>query len=110
WVFGVAVLVASFYLCVRYTSPGEKNYAFYLMPLRAWEFVLGGMTYAALPWLRRLPPGFVAALGWVGLAAVLAAVFGFSHQTSFPSYNAALPVVGAALLIGAGVVAPHRGT
>ncbi|MDH7454065.1 acyltransferase family protein [Luteimonas composti] len=110
WLLGTAVLAGSLYVCVRYTSGGEKNYAFYLMPLRAWEFVIGGMTYAALPWLRRLPSRLVAALGWVGLAAVLAAVFGFSHQTSFPSYNAALPVVGAALLIGAGVVAPQMGT
>src|SRR5436190_1364472 len=41
--------------------------------------------------------------GWIGLAAIAAAVVGFSSATPFPGYAALLPTAGAALVIVAGV-------
>ena len=46
----------SFLGCAYWTGlAGDKNYAFFLMPLRAWEFIAGGAVVAAVPLLSRSP-------------------------------------------------------
>jgi peptidoglycan/LPS O-acetylase OafA/YrhL len=66
---------------------------------RAWELALGAALAIALPRLERR---WLAPLGWLGLAAVVAAAVWFSSATPFPGYAALLPAVGAAFLIAAG--------
>jgi peptidoglycan/LPS O-acetylase OafA/YrhL len=98
----VAILfIASLAGSVMYTNVDDKNYAFYLMPLRAWEFIAGG---AALLITRgNMMPKFMRdPLGVVGLVAILLAVSTFSEDTAFPSYSAMLPVFGAVAIIASG--------
>lgn len=83
--------------------------AFYLLPTRAWELALGGLVALSAGQWRRLPPRAAAAVGWIGLAAVLLACSWFSDETLFPGIAALLPVVGTALVIGAGCATPTRG-
>src|SRR5690606_17615805 len=47
------LFVASLVACIHFTSC-DKNYAFYVMPLRAWEFIAGGIVAVMLPYLTRL--------------------------------------------------------
>ena len=61
-----------------------------------------------MPELRRLPSTVSAALGWLGLGAVVWAVVGLSPTTPFPGTAALLPVGGAAALVAAGCRTPRR--
>ncbi|MEV4778311.1 acyltransferase family protein [Burkholderia sp. LMU1-1-1.1] len=93
-------LIASVWMTSRNPST-----AFFLLPARAWELGIGALLAhydgrAALA--RRAPPAWVKqALGAGGLVAVLAAVTLYDHTTAFPGIAAALPVLGAAMLIAA---------
>lgn len=101
------MFVTSLWLCIRYTGTEDaKNYAFYLMPLRAWEFILGGVIPFLVPWLLRWSPRALMVLMVAGFGLILGAIFGFDHGTAFPSWRAALPAVGATLVIASGLAAP----
>ncbi|MFJ4373096.1 acyltransferase family protein [Pseudomonas japonica] len=72
--------------------------AFYLLPTRAWEMLLGGLVFLFPLTLSRA--GQVAC-EVTGLALVLLAVLVFSGQDPWPGYLAVLPALGAALVIQA---------
>jgi hypothetical protein len=57
--------------------------------------------------LRRVPPRLAAVGGWLGLVAILAAAVGLADDTAYPGVATLVPVLGAAAVIGFGVV-PHR--
>jgi peptidoglycan/LPS O-acetylase OafA/YrhL len=108
WMIAVLsiVVVASFAACVELTFSSEP-WAFFSLWTRAWELGLGALVALApsvAGWLR---PIVAAALGWLGLAGIVAACILFSATTAFPGWADALPVVSAALLIFAGG-APSR--
>ena len=107
WILATIVFAVSLYLCIRHTDVSEKNYAFYLMPLRGWEFVLGGAAHVLVPSLRRLPRTTLSVGGGIGLALIAWAVFGFSDDSPFPGWRAAIPTVGSAIVIGTSVAAPQ---
>lgn len=80
---------------------------FYLTPFRVFEFAIG----AVLVWLPSLHSNqrVLAEVSMaVGVAMIGYAVFTYSETTVFPSYNALLPCIGAALIIY-GVHAPILG-
>jgi peptidoglycan/LPS O-acetylase OafA/YrhL len=83
--------------------------AFYLLPTRAWELAAGGLVALTVIQWRRLPLRVAAIAGWIGIGAVLFACYQFSAQTRFPGSAALIPVLGTALVIGAGCAAPDRG-
>ena len=97
--------IVSFILCARF-SGGETNYSFYLMPLRAWEFMAGGFIPLFVATLRKLPRLLSHILVWACAAGLLATIFVFSAEMTFPSYAAAVPVACTAVLIAAGLLAP----
>ena len=101
-VAGVAVAgVASFVLAMVLTGTSQP-WAFFSLPTRVWEFAVGGA--AALLWarVRERAPRTRAALGWAGIAVVVASVVLMDATTPFPAPWALLPVLGttAALLAG----------
>lgn len=75
--------------------------AFYLLPTRAWELLLGSLlALGAFPVLRaRLAR---EAAGATGLAMIVASVVLFDRTTPFPGTAALLPCLGTALVINAG--------
>jgi peptidoglycan/LPS O-acetylase OafA/YrhL len=97
WVLGLLVtsLAVSFWSVTNATDA-----AFYLLPSRTWELMLGSIIALTPAWeggrsMREL-------LGWLGLGLVLAAVLGFGPTTPFPGAAALLPCVGTGLVIVAG--------
>ncbi|WP_416357608.1 acyltransferase family protein [Aureimonas phyllosphaerae] len=78
----------------------DPQAAFYLLPPRAWELLLGALL--ALSPGPALPPALARRAGWLGLASILLAVAIYDAQTPFPGFAALLPTLGAALVIGAG--------
>jgi peptidoglycan/LPS O-acetylase OafA/YrhL len=101
----VAVLLplalGSFALSVWAVSHAPSA-AFYMLPTRFWELMLGGLvglgasTGPRSRWLRE-------ALAVAGFAAIVAAVVSYTDMTPFPGVTALLPCAGAALIIYAGL-------
>ncbi|MEQ8691338.1 MAG: acyltransferase family protein [Pseudomonadales bacterium] len=97
---GTLTLFVGSLLISIWSTAAAPDAAFYLLPSRTWELMLGSIL-ALLPaiglagWLR-------TAGGLLGIVMILAAVFGFDHSTPFPGLSALLPCVGTALIIFCG--------
>jgi peptidoglycan/LPS O-acetylase OafA/YrhL len=77
----------------------DRDAAFYLLPTRAWELMFGSMlALVPLPSRWRENDLLVA----LGLAMIAWACISFSGTTPFPGVAAAIPVLGAGLVIGFG--------
>jgi len=97
----LAIGLASFAMCVMATK-FDASAAFYLIPTRAWELFIGSILA-----LHVLPaPGkrYVREpMALCGVAMIAWAVFAYTRDTPFPGVAAALPTLGTALVIQAGV-------
>jgi len=103
-----AVVVGSYFWSIVQTS--AQPAAAYFSPFtRAWELALGGLIAVCTPMLKNLDGRLAATMTWVGLAAIAYASFNFTSFTSYPGSLAAVPVVGAGLIIAGGVVIPKYG-
>ncbi len=72
--------------------------AFYLLPSRAWELLLG-VLLALMPRSQGGPRWWRECLSWGGVAAVLGAVVFYGRNTPFPGVAALLPCLGAAAIM-----------
>ena len=105
---GIVVAALSLTGAIAETSMTGRNAAFYLSHLRAWEFVAGGLIGAqSVSAVRRLPSIIIEFIGWAGFACVVLAIGMFNSSTPYPSFNAVLPVTGAALIILCGAANPQ---
>lgn len=93
----IGLVVASL-ACSQILAIYEADAAFYLLPSRFWELLVGSLL-AILP-LSWVPQGKKAVLmAWGGLAAIIGSALLFSSQTVFPGLSATLPCFGAAMFI-----------
>nr|WP_246739083.1 SGNH hydrolase domain-containing protein [Bradyrhizobium aeschynomenes] len=94
------VIAGTMALCIvdELLIKNSASAAFYLAPLRAWEFLIGSIAFFLLRWS---PVGFSArcAYGLMGLALMLIPVVMFRPETRFPGLHALIPCLGAALFI-----------
>ena len=98
----LALIVAgSFYYSV-FLTPRDAPWAYFSLGTRAWELGLGALVALSAARLARLPAPVAYIGGGLGLAAVVASAFLYTGQTPYPGSAAALPVVGAAVLIACG--------
>src|SRR5271170_3095038 len=97
----VAITLAIFVLSFAFAVWGvihAPSAAFYLLPGRAWELMLGALlALHAVPFIERR--WIREALAVTGIALIAIAVFGYSKDTPFPGAAALLPCLGAALVI-----------
>ncbi|MBX3523101.1 MAG: acyltransferase [Xanthobacteraceae bacterium] len=101
------VFAVSLIGCIIQTTPGRRNYAFYMMHWRAWEFAAGGVIgFLQNGILTRIKPGIANAMGLAGLALVAASISLIDETNSFPGYLPLFPVLGTVLVIAAGFAAP----
>lgn len=97
----VTGMLLSFLICSNWMVY-NSNSAFYLLPSRAWELLIGSLV-AMLP----APTGLARSraskelLSFAGLLMVLAPMLYYTSETSFPGWGAVPPCLGAALLIWA---------
>lgn len=106
----VLVFAASLAACIWLSQPAgdERNFGFYLMPLRAWEFVAGGAIGAfGAKRLAGVPRWAGEAAACTGLVAILLSVLFYHGEWAYPGYLAALPVIGTVLTIWGGLAAPR---
>jgi peptidoglycan/LPS O-acetylase OafA/YrhL len=83
--------------------------AFFSLPTRAWQLAVGGLVALTAGQWRRLPETPAAVAGWGGLGLTLLACTLLGTSTPYPGTAALLPVLGTALVIGAGCAAPWWG-
>ncbi len=80
-----------------WASADNTTAAFYLLPTRAFELLIGALlALAAVQITKSSLANFAAGLG---LSLVLGSIFLYSDATFFPGFAALLPTVGTALLI-----------
>jgi peptidoglycan/LPS O-acetylase OafA/YrhL len=91
----LAACLAGFGFCV-YASFKWPEPAFYLLPTRAWELLVGGVACLFPVKLRTLHQ---RALEVVGLGLMLASFFLLSEKDVWPGYLALLPVLGTLAVI-----------
>lgn len=93
--FSLAVLSTSIY-----NDPGLASSAFFLLPARAWELLLG--AFCAF-YLRRF--GFSTSRQWnqilsfLGFCMILLPAFLFNEKIPFPGFYGLLPTLGTCLII-----------
>lgn len=75
--------------------------AFYLLPTRGWELLIGAFAAFYLSKANRKEFGkaFGEVCGWLGIALILYAVFTYSKTTPFPGLYALVPTLGTVLII-----------
>ena len=102
----VAAVSFALSLVVTYWLPFV---AFFSLPTRAWQLAVGGLVALTAGQWRRLPATVATIAGWGGLALILLACILLSTTTLYPGTAALLPVLGTALVIGAGCAAHSQG-
>jgi peptidoglycan/LPS O-acetylase OafA/YrhL len=96
-------------VCAEYGVRAGGTWAYFLLPSRAGEFLLGAFTYLA--WRpRRSSPLFANACSATGLFVVLASAVMLGAEWPFPGLNAIWPCLGAALIIAAPQFGPSAAT
>jgi peptidoglycan/LPS O-acetylase OafA/YrhL len=104
WAVAVCVAAASISLVLaQWASHYHPQAAFYLLPTRAWELLLGA---AVAPYAAEKMTGAAQSAGLLrqsggllGLLLIGYAVFVFDESTPYPSLYTLIPTVGAALII-----------
>lgn len=92
-------MALSFALGLWTLSIGKDTATFYLLPTRAWQFLVGGiLALGCIPNLKNAAFNNICSV--LGLGLICAAAFFLLDNTSrFPGINALYPTIGAALLI-----------
>jgi peptidoglycan/LPS O-acetylase OafA/YrhL len=93
----LAGTILGFIFCVIATYKWP-NLAYYQLPTRAWEMMIGGVAYLypiALKEERK------KILEWLGLALIVGSYFLISKDNPWPGYLALFPVLGSFLIIQA---------
>ncbi|MFN8117928.1 MAG: acyltransferase family protein [Micropruina glycogenica] len=105
----LGVVAAASFVCSLILTRDVPPMAFFSLPTRAWELAIGGLVALTAELWRRLPAIAAAIIGWGGLALILVAYVELGRTTPYPGTAALLPVLGTALVIGAGCAAPPLG-
>lgn len=101
WIAIVAALSALSLVLSVWMTGVDPIANFYLAPTRAWELGAGALlALGVLPELRS--QGLREVAGALGLLLILGGIALISDETPFPGLAALPPVLGAALLLGAG--------
>jgi peptidoglycan/LPS O-acetylase OafA/YrhL len=108
WTGLLLVIVPSFTWSLLETAQTPAS-AFFETTTRMWELGVGAAVALAAGACARLPRVAAVVIGWAGLVAIAVAGLLFTEDIAWPGYAAALPVIGAAAVIGAGFAVTRGG-
>ncbi|WP_308193915.1 acyltransferase family protein [Mycolicibacterium neoaurum] len=92
-----------------YETSTAATWAYFDTFARAWELGVGALLATANTLLARIPDGLKPFLSWTGLFLIAGSLFVISEDSiGFPAPWALMPVVGASLVIMAGVQGEPR--
>jgi peptidoglycan/LPS O-acetylase OafA/YrhL len=85
----------------QWASTAKPAAAFYLLPTRGWELLIGAFAafYLSKPNRKEFTRGVAEICGWIGLALIVASIGTYSKTTPFPGFYALAPTFGAVLII-----------
>ncbi|WP_230591006.1 acyltransferase family protein [Rhodococcoides fascians] len=102
------VVAASFAYSVVNTAE-NPTWAYFSTFARVWELGVGALLAITVTYFERIPDLLRPLLAWAGLVAIVVGAFVITEDGGgFPAPWAAVPVLGAALIIAAGVGGDHR--
>lgn len=102
WLTAILIVVAIGSLALaQWGALNKPIAAFFLLPTRAWELILGVLValYLSRPALKEASLVVRNAASLLGAVLLLYAIFGFDQRTPFPGLYALVPTVGTALII-----------
>lgn len=102
---GIAVLGAASFWYALGQSSDDPVAAYFSTPARMWELSAGALLALGRPLLREIPDGLRPALAWAGLGVIGYGIATIDGTSGFPAPIAAIPVVGAMLVLAAGTTA-----
>ena len=99
--FGGNLKLAPPYVEAQFLLTDVPHYAFFLLPTRGWELIVGALSAIYLMQIgRRMPPAYICEIAsGVGFILILFSIFTFDEVTPVPSVFTLLPVMGTALVI-----------
>ncbi len=105
--FFIVLAFVSFGVSI-YQTPLDQSAAFYLLPARMWELLVGSVVAMVGPaTLVRILGSRLASLASLGgLCLIVASFCVISYNDYFPGYRAAIPCLGAALVLAFGTADP----
>ncbi len=109
YVLVLTLLAAVSFMISLSCTDNWPSWAFFSLPTRAWELAVGGLVALTAGAWRQLPGPSAAVVGWGGLALILVTCTQVGEATPYPGTTALLPVLGTALVIGAGCATPDLG-
>lgn len=101
------IFIASLSFSIVETQTNQA-FAYFDLRTRLWEFALGSLLALALPYLN-LPRVVRIAMGWLGIAAMIACGLVLQVDQQFPGYMALWPTLAAAAVIVAGATKSRWG-
>lgn len=102
WILAMLAVIATVSLATaQWGSVANPSAAFYLLPTRGWELLVGAFVAfyfsREIKWQPSKRIGEVG--GLLGLLLLAYAVFAFDKQTPYPSIYTLIPTIGTALII-----------
>ena len=104
---GLAVLVTGSLGYSIWETVHNPSAAYFVTPTRMWELGIGGLLAVVVAVRQRrglgalLPTTPRLVLAWIGLGAIAWTAWTYTSRTPFPGWQALVPVLGTALVIGA---------
>lgn len=94
------ILLISFILA-QIGSNAKPDAAFYLLPTRGWELLIGAIAalYISNRKALKFSPLFLEMLSYSGLFMIFFSVFTFNNSTQYPSVYTLIPTLGTMLII-----------
>lgn len=92
----LVVITGCGFLFNLYVSHQNPTYAYFLLPVRGWEMMLGGLVYLYPVQLNEKNKKYCQ---WLGVLLIIASYSTMSEKDMWPGYLALMPVEGAFLII-----------
>ncbi|KAF0963794.1 acyltransferase family protein [Rhodococcus sp. T7] len=106
-VMGVAVLVSFGYSVLNTAS--SPTWAYFSTLTRVWELGVGALLAISISYFESIPDKVRPFIAWAGLIAITVGAFAITETGGgFPAPWAAVPVLGAAMVIAAGVAGEQK--
>ena len=97
----VSIVFTASFAAAQWATYAKPATAFYLLPTRVWELLVGAyVAFYLSNSNRKIFHKTISELGgWLGIALIFFPVFTYSKATPFPGFFAVAPTLGAALII-----------